>query len=78
VVGGEHSNALQRHTTSAEVRHYQISTFPAKRLIDCHIEFMADTSFALAACASARPIRIDRSASSEAGGSASSMSRNGS
>lgn len=47
VVGGEHSNALQRHTTSAEVRHYQISTFPAKRLIDCHIEFMSDSSFGL-------------------------------
>jgi hypothetical protein len=47
LVAGEHSNALQRHTTCAEVHHHQISTFPAKRLINCHIEFMGESTFGL-------------------------------
>lgn len=47
VVAGEHSNALQRHTTCAEVHHHQISTFPASRLINCHIEFMGESTFGL-------------------------------
>jgi len=47
VVGGDHSNALQRHTTCAELRGYQIATFPAGRLVDCYLEFMSDSTFAL-------------------------------
>lgn len=44
----EYSNLLQRHTTCAELRGHQISTFPAGRLIDCHIEWMSEESFELA------------------------------
>lgn len=47
MVAGEYSNALQRHTTCAEVHGHQISTFAAKRIIECHIEFMGESSFAL-------------------------------
>lgn len=47
VVGGEHSNALQRHTTCAELHRYEISTFPQKRLIDCDLVWMSDTTFEL-------------------------------
>jgi hypothetical protein len=47
VVAGEYSNTLQRHTTCAEVHHHQISTFPAKRLINCHIEFIGESTFGL-------------------------------
>ena len=66
VVTGGHSNALQRHTTCAELHHYQISTFPAKRLIDCHIEFMSESSFGLGGLSvreayEERPQRVERS-----------------
>jgi hypothetical protein len=47
VVAGEYSNVLQRHTTCAELHHHQMSTFPAKRLINCHIEFMGESTFGL-------------------------------
>lgn len=47
MVAGEYANVLQRHTTCAEVHGHQISTFAAKRMIDCHIEFMGDASFGL-------------------------------
>ncbi|MYN42753.1 hypothetical protein GTP55_25750 [Duganella sp. FT109W] len=47
MVAGDFSNALQRHTTCAEMHGYQISTFAAKRIIDCYIEFMGDSSFGL-------------------------------
>ena len=47
LVASEYSNALQRHTNCAELRHHQISTFPAKRLINCHIEFMGEATFGL-------------------------------
>jgi hypothetical protein len=47
VVTGDYSSALQRHAACAEVHRHEISTFPAGRLIDCHLEFMSDTTFAL-------------------------------
>jgi hypothetical protein len=47
LIGAEHSNALQRHTTVAELQHHQIQTFPAGRLVDCYIEFMGEHSFEL-------------------------------
>lgn len=46
-ISGEHSNALQRQTTYAELQHYKTSSFPAGRLVDCYIEFMSETSFEL-------------------------------
>lgn len=47
VVASDHSNALQRQTCCAELHLHQIATFPAKRLIDCHLEFIAESSFGL-------------------------------
>lgn len=47
VVGDDYSNVLQRHTACAELRSHQISTFPAGRLIDCHIEWMSEEAFEL-------------------------------
>lgn len=47
-VADDYSNLLQRHSTCAELRGHQISTFPAGRLIDCHIEWMSEESFELA------------------------------
>lgn len=44
----DYSNLLQRHTTCAELRSHQISTFSEDRLIDCHIEWMSEESFELA------------------------------
>lgn len=46
-IAGDYANALQRHTTCAEVRSHQIQTFPAARLIDCYIEWMGEHSFEL-------------------------------
>ncbi|WP_338678898.1 hypothetical protein OPV09_17350 [Janthinobacterium sp. TB1-E2] len=46
-VADDYSNVLQRHTTCAELRRHQISTFPEGRLIDCHIEWMSEESFEL-------------------------------
>jgi len=48
VVGDDYSNVLQRHTACAELRSHQLSTFPADRLIDCHIEWMSEEAFELA------------------------------
>lgn len=47
VVAGDYSNALQRHTTCAELHSHQIASFPAARLVDCYLEFMSETSFSL-------------------------------
>lgn len=47
VVAGDHSNALQRNTTCAELHSYQISTFPQKRLINCGLLWMSDSTFEL-------------------------------
>ena len=47
VVSNQHSTALQRPTTCAELHHHQIATFPAARLVDCHIEWMSDDGFEL-------------------------------
>lgn len=64
-VGGERSNALQRQTTCAELRSYQISTFPQKRLIDCDLVWMSDSNFELAGLRvspahDGRPERLER------------------
>lgn len=47
VVATDYVTTLQRHTLCAEVHHHQISTFPAGRLVDCHIEWMSDETFEL-------------------------------
>lgn len=47
VVGSEFSNALQRQTTTADLQRYEAATFPYARLIDCYLEFMSETTFAL-------------------------------
>lgn len=65
VVGGEHSNALQRHTTCAELLSYQVATFPQKRLIDCDLVWMSDSSFELGgldvkAAFNERPEQLER------------------
>lgn len=57
VVGDDYSNVLQRHTACAELRSHQISTFPAARLIDCHIEWMSEESFELGGLRVREPIR---------------------
>jgi hypothetical protein len=47
VVTTDYVTPLQRHTLCTEVHHYQVSTFPAGRLIHCHIEWMSDEIFEL-------------------------------
>lgn len=47
VVAGDYSNALQRHTTCAELHSHQISTFPQSRLINCHLLWMSESTFEL-------------------------------
>jgi len=47
VVTTDYVTPLQRHTLCAEVHHHQVSTFPAGRLVDCHIEWMSDETFEL-------------------------------
>lgn len=47
VVSTDFVTPLHRHTLCAEVHHHQISTFPAGRLVDCHIEWMSDETFEL-------------------------------
>lgn len=46
-LGSEFSDALQRQTCTADLQHYEAATSPCARLIDCHLEFMSDTTFAL-------------------------------
>ncbi|MYM21943.1 hypothetical protein GTP46_04675 [Duganella sp. FT135W] len=47
VVAGDHSNALHRNTTCAELHSHQIATFPQKRLINCSLLWMSDSTFEL-------------------------------
>lgn len=47
VVTTDYVTPLQRHTLCAEAHHHQASTFPAGRLVDCHIEWMSDATFEL-------------------------------
>jgi len=64
-IDGEYSAALQRHTTCAKFRSHPSSTAPEKRLVDCYVEFMAETSFELGGLCvrdahQDRPERIER------------------
>ncbi|MYM65419.1 hypothetical protein GTP45_01050 [Pseudoduganella sp. FT55W] len=47
VVAGDYSAALQRHTPCAELHGHQISTFPQKRLVNCGLLWMSDSTFEL-------------------------------
>ncbi|MRW86765.1 hypothetical protein GJ698_22090 [Pseudoduganella sp. FT26W] len=47
VVTTDYVTPLQRHTLCAEMHHYKTATFPAGRLVDCHIEWMSDNTFEL-------------------------------
>ncbi|NYE62174.1 hypothetical protein FHW58_003389 [Duganella sp. 1224] len=65
VVTTDYVTPLQRYTLCAEVHHHQVSTFPAGRLVDCHIEWMSDETFELGGlrvCASHedQPERLER------------------
>lgn len=56
VVGTDFVAPLQRNTLCAEVHHYQMATFPAGRLVDCHIEWMSRETFEIgAACVGGTP-----------------------
>lgn len=59
VVAGDHSKALQRSTTCAELHSHQISTFPQKRLINCSLLWMSDFTFELTGL-QVNPARGDR------------------
>jgi hypothetical protein len=66
VVAGDYSNALQRHTTCAELHSHQIASFPSGSLLDCYLEFMSETSFGLGGLSvreafEARPQKVERS-----------------
>jgi hypothetical protein len=65
VVATDYVTPLQRHTLCAEMHHHQVSTFPAGRLVDCHIEWMSDETFELGGlrvwdASGDRPERLER------------------
>ncbi len=65
VVTTDYATPLQRHTLCAEVHYHQTATFPAGRLVDCHIEWMSDETFeigGLKVCGAhgEKPERIER------------------
>jgi hypothetical protein len=65
VVATDYVTPLQRHTLCAEMHHHHVSTFPAGRLVDCHIEWMSDETFELAGLRvwdahGDRPERVER------------------